>query len=113
MVKLTHVKPSCIPPAVVNGKSKGKNGTIVFRGDLKDLGDAETVEVGFEYRVYGGFAENMYMEGWESTERVEVSETGPFEMEVEVPNGKTYQWRSVVRHPRVKMTGDHGKVSVR
>jgi alpha-L-fucosidase len=113
VVKLTHVKPSCKPPLVINGKSEGKNGEIIFRGDLKDLGDAKAVKVGFEYRVYAGFSENMYSDEWQSTELVDVSKAGPFEMTVKVPNDKTYQWRSVVKHPRVKMTGDHGKVSVR
>ena len=113
VVKLTHVKPSCKPSLVINGKTSGKNGIVTFRGYLKDLGDAKTVKVGFEYRVYAGFAENMYSDEWQSTELVNVSKVGPFEMTVKVPNGKTYQWRSVVKHPRVKMTGDHGKVAVR
>ena len=113
VVKLTHVKPSCKPPMVVNGKAKAKDGNLTLSGDLMDLGDAKTVKVGFEYQVYAGFAENMYSDEWESTELMDVSTTGPFEMTVKVPNNQSYQWRAVVKHPRVKMTGDHSKVSVR
>ena len=113
VVKLTNVKPSCKPPLVLNKKAKGKAGQITFNGQLKDMGDADKVLVGFEYQEYLGFAENMYNDEWSSTELVPMSKPGAFSQTVKVPNGKAYQWRSVVKHPRVKMTGDHDKVSVR
>ncbi|MEI6890695.1 MAG: alpha-L-fucosidase [Pontiella sp.] len=113
VVKLTHVKPSCEPPLVVNGKAKGNGGTVTFNGELKDLGDAKTVLVGFEYQEYLGFAENMYNDTWFATELVEMTGPGEFSDTIDVPNDKTYQWRAVVKHPRVKMTGDHSRVSVR
>ncbi|MDF7824640.1 alpha-L-fucosidase [Pontiellaceae bacterium B12227] len=113
VVKLSNVKPSCKPPLVMNGKAKGKKGTVTFNGELMDLGDAEKVLVGFEYQEYLGFAENMYNDEWFSTELVEMTELGAFTQTIEVPNDKSYQWRAVVKHPRVKMTGDHSKVSVR
>jgi alpha-L-fucosidase len=111
VVKLTHVKPSCEPPQVVNGKSSGKDGVITFRGDLKSLGDAKSVKVGFEYREYGGFHGNLYSDEWTATQLNERDTSGPFEMKVKVPNEKTYQWRAVVEHPRVKLTGDHSTVN--
>ncbi len=113
VVKLTHVKPSCRPPQVMNGKAKGKRGEVTFNGELVDLGDAEKVLVGFEYQEYLGFAENMYNDEWFSTELVEMTAPGEFSQTIAVPNDKDYQWRAVVKHPRVKMTGDHSKVSVR
>jgi alpha-L-fucosidase len=113
VVKLTHVKPSCQPPQVVNGKSSGEDGIIMFRGDLKSLGDAKSVKVGFEYREYAGFHENMYNDKWESTEFVEADKPSPFETKVKVPNDKVYQWRAVVKHPKVTMVGDNKTVSVR
>jgi alpha-L-fucosidase len=113
VVKLTHVKPSCETPQVVNGKSSGKDGVITFRGDLKSLGDAKRVKVGFEYREYAGFVENMYKDTWESTEFLDVEKQGPFEIKVKVPNDKVYQWRAVVEHPKVKIVGDHSTVAVR
>ena len=113
VVKITHVKPSCEPPLVVNGEVNGKDGQIIFSGELKGLGDADEVLVGFEYQVYLGFAENMYNDEWFSTDLVPMAKPGMFTQTIEVPNDKTYQWRAVVRHPRVKMTGDHSKVTVR
>ncbi|VGO11752.1 hypothetical protein PDESU_00298 [Pontiella desulfatans] len=113
VVKLTNVKASCKPPLVMNGKAKGKDGQVSFNGELKDLGDAKEVLVGFEYQEYLGFAENMYNDEWFSTELTEMTEPGEFAKTIEVPNDKTYQWRAVVKHPRVKMTGDHSKVSVK
>ncbi len=113
VVKLTNVKASCQPPLVLTGKSKGRTGSAGLKGELKDLGDADSVLVGFEYQEYLGFTENMYNDEWFSTELVEMTEPGDFAKTIELPGGKTYQWRAVVKHPRVKMTGDHGKVSVR
>ncbi|SMP77080.1 alpha-L-fucosidase [Neorhodopirellula lusitana] len=113
VVKLTNVKPSCKPPLVVNGKAKGKDGQIAFQGELKDLGDADEVLVGFEYQEYLGFAENMYNDEWTATELVKMGKPGAFTDTVKVPGNKTYQWRAVVKHPRLKMTGDHSKVSVK
>jgi len=113
VVKLTHVKPSCQPPQVINGQSSGKDGVITFRGDLKSLGDAKRVKVSFEYREYAGFVENMYKDTWESTEFLDVEKQGPFEIKVKVPNDKVYQWRAVVEHPKVKIVGDHSTVAVR
>ncbi|WP_372797082.1 alpha-L-fucosidase [Pontiella sp.] len=113
VVKLTNVKPSCKPPQVMNGEAKGKNGQVTFNGELMDLGDAVKVLVGFEYQEYLGFAENMYNDEWFSTELAEMTAPGEFAQTIEVPNDKNYQWRAVVKHPRVKMTGDHSKVSVR
>ena len=50
---------------------------------------------------------------WFATDLVEMTTTGDFSDTLDLPGDKTYQWRAVVKHPRVKMTGDHGKVSVR
>ena len=113
VVKLTNVKASCRPPQVITAKAKGKTGQATFNGELKDLGDADKVLVGFEYQEYLGFAENMYNDEWFSTDLVEMTATGDFSDTIDLPGDKTYQWRAVVKHPRVKMTGDHGKVSVR
>lgn len=113
VVKLTNVKPSCTPPMVLSEKSKGKDGEMSLQGELKDLGDSKKVLVGFEYQEYLGFAENMYNDQWTSTKLVEMTEPGTFTDTVKVPSDKTYQWRAVVKHPRVKMRGDHKQVSVR
>ena len=113
VVKLIHVKPSWEPPLVVNAEAKGKDGKVTFKGELKGLGDAEKVLVGSEYQEYLGFAENMYTDEWFPTELVEMTEPGEFSDTIEVSNDTTYQWRAVVKHPRVKMNGAHNKVSVR
>ncbi len=112
VVKLTNVKPSCQPPLVINGKASGKSGEVTFRGELKSLGDAKKVKVGFEYREYGGFVENMYVDEWHATELRETSQTGSFELKVKLPGRKTYQWRAVVEHPRVKLAGDNATVKL-
>lgn len=98
---------------MITAKAKGGTGNATFNGELKDLGDADKVLVGFEYQEYLGFAENMYNDEWFATDLVEMTTTGDFSDTLDLPGDKTFQWRAVVKHPRVKMTGDHGKVSVR
>jgi alpha-L-fucosidase len=109
-VKLTHVKPSCVPPLVVNGKAASKAGVVTFRGDRKSLGDAKSVTVGFEYREYAGVVENMYQDEWHATEMEPRDGPDAFQASVKLPAGKTYQWRAVVEHPRVTLTGDNDTV---
>lgn len=113
VVKLTNVKSSCEPPLVLSEKSKGSSGEMTLRGELQDLGDTSEVLVGFEYQEYLGFTENMYNDEWVTTEYTSMSEPGSFEQKIKVLGGTTYQWRAVVKHPRVKMTGDYKKVSVK
>lgn len=113
VIKLTNVTPSCEPPLVLTGKSKRSAGNAELNGELKDLGDAGAVQVGFEYQEYLGFTENMYNDEWTPTELVTMTKPGVFAQKLDLPGGKTYQWRAVVKHPRVTMSGQHKKVSVK
>ena len=60
VLKLTNVKPALRPPVVLTFKAaRNASGVVVvFEGNLKDLGDEKSLEVGFEYRSITGLDAN-------------------------------------------------------
>ena len=109
VVKLTHVRPGLEPPVVVTGEgtwdSRARTATLAAR--LDSLGDADTVQVGFEYRRKKGAAE-MYEEDdpWTPLERTPVSSPGLFTATLTgVDPGQDYEFRPVVQHPRMSFNG--------
>jgi hypothetical protein len=66
-----------------------------------------SVKVGFEYRPYAGFVENLYSTVWETTQFVEVSKEGDFSIELkDLKKEIQYEFRAVVLHHRMKIYGD-------
>jgi hypothetical protein len=81
-------------------------------GGLDSLGDAESVQVAFEYRRYAGFVEELYGTEWERTPLATQSAAGAFEAAIPALDSGTYQVRAVVVHPRLTMHGEHMRFSV-
>ena len=116
VVKLENVRPAFeTPPYAETIRAKGiAPGRVEFEGDLTTLGDAESVEVSFEYQVYGGFAEAMYNTEWSSTKTVRMSSPGKFSIEEQgLESGKEYQFRAAVTSSKITMRGDHKRVVVK
>lgn len=116
IVRLDHVKRAIQqPPFVQTGRAQTLgDGRVRFEGTLVDLGGAEQVEVGIEYQVYGGFAAAMHNVQWTPSRLVPLTETGRFQIDVAgLEPGEAYQYRAVVKHPRITMRGDHKQVTVR
>ena len=97
------------PPYAETGSAQtGDPGTVLLKGNLLELSDADRVEVGFEYQLYGGFAEAMYNTQWQSTKLTSRTEPGPFQIPVQdLESGREYQYRAIVKHPKIVMRGDH------
>ena len=75
-------------------------------------GDAEKVKVGFQYREYAGFVEELYSDEWQETETIEISGIGEFGLVPDVKKeGKTYQFRAFVVHPKLRVYGDIKKTT--
>jgi len=113
VVKLENVRPAFeTPPFAETGQAKALgSGRVELQGELKTLGDAGEVSVGFEYQVYAGFAEVMYNTEWTSTETMRMPAPGKFSIEVEgLKPGTEYQVRAVVTSPKITMRGDHKRV---
>ncbi len=116
VVKLENVEPAITQPpyAETAGAEARGSSTVVFRGDLMELGGAAAVEVGFEYQAYGGFAAAMHNIEWTATATRKMTARGRFEVEVTgLEPGTEYQYRAFVRHPKITMRGDHKLVTAK
>jgi len=110
VLKITNAEPALKPPVVETKKaeisSRGTLDRLTFQGELINLGDAEKVKVGFQYREYAGFVEELYSDTWMETETIEISE-GEFNLKPDIrKEGKTYQYRAFADHPKLRIYGD-------
>jgi alpha-L-fucosidase len=102
-VKITRVIPGLTPPLAVTGDgTRGAGGTsATLRAELKDLGQAASVEAGFQYRRKKG-VEELYTaaEGWTDTALVGRSAPGGYSVEVTgLKPDQAYEYRAMVKHP--------------
>jgi alpha-L-fucosidase len=117
VVKLEHVRPAFeTPPYAETGSAKALgDGKVLLSGKLQALGGVGEVAVGFEYQVYGGFAEAMYNTTWQRAE-LPTPRNGPGGFQLEIAGlqaGQTYQYRAYVKSPRITMRGDHQRVTIK
>lgn len=107
VLKLTHVLPGLVPPIVETHSAKVENNSVTFFGTLANMGKAEFVNVGFEYRPYAGFVEELYKNAWSETDFFEKTTLSDFSFTTgNLEKGKTYQVRAVVKHPLITIYGD-------
>jgi len=109
-IKITHVIPALTPPAVVTGEgTRGAGGTTAtLRAELKDLGQAASVEVGFQYRRRKG-VEDLYTaaESWTDTALVRRSAPGSYSIDVTgLAPDLAYEFRAMVKHPLLTIFGE-------
>ena len=112
VLKLTNVEPALQPPRVETGKAEivpmGNSKKVMLNGELTETGDAEKLKVGFEYREYAGFTEELNSDVWLQTETIEIGK-GEFGLKANLkPGGKRYQVRAFVPHPKLRVYGDVG-----
>ena len=114
IVKIENVLPSLDPPIIETQKAKVSNKTVTLSGNLLKKGDAKKVKVGFEYRLYAGFVENISNKIWHETSFREASNEAEFTVVLEnLQPGKTYEYRAVVVHPQMSIYGDVKKVTTK
>jgi alpha-L-fucosidase len=109
VVKITHAEAGLVPPVVVTteGRWDPEGRVATLAAHVESLGDADSVDVGFEYRLKKGPA-GMYEEDdpWKALATRSVSSAGDFTATLAgVDSGKDYEFRAVVRHPRVTLRG--------
>lgn len=106
-VKIENIEPALDPPVIETQKALITNDVVTVHGNLAKKGNAEQVKVGFEYRLYAGFAENLYSKSWLSTEYISQNKEGIFSLPLNnLEKGKEYEYRAVVVHPRMKVQGE-------
>jgi alpha-L-fucosidase len=96
------------PPIVETGGAEWTSRGASFEGQLRELGDAGEVEVGFEYRRKKHMAE-MYEadDPWKMAGKLEgMQSAGEFSASARgLDGGREWEYRAVVKHPKVTLYG--------
>lgn len=108
VIKLTNVEAGLQPPTVETaGASWGSRGATLT-GNLKSLGDASSVQAGFEYRKMKDTAQ-MYEpdDPWKPVSKKlrSLSAPGEFSAEIRLDTSRDWEYRAVVKHPKVTLYG--------
>jgi alpha-L-fucosidase len=114
VLELTHVEPALVPPAVATGTaSRSADGTrAVLAATLRDLGQARSVDAGFQYRRKKG-VEELYTpdDVWTDTPLVSRTSPGPYTTEASgLRPGQEYEFRAMVKHPLLTVFGEEATV---
>ena len=114
VLKLTSVKPALTPPTVATVRGQRGPGTseAVLVGDLRSLGQADAVEVGFEYRRRKQIEELLHADApWRPTPLTRQQATGTFSVTVkELDRKEIYEFRAVAKHPLLTVHGEEKPV---
>jgi len=113
VVKLENIKPAHSPPIVLTKEAELADNEIVFTGDVLDYGENKNLKLGFEYRKYAGFVENLYSNDWLETNFVETNGDNTFQTKAgNLINNTEYEYRAVIIHPRMKIYGEIKRVKI-
>ena len=115
VLKISNVEPAFEPPVVVTLDSRvteqGGYERLTFIGEVIKTGDADRVKAGFQYREYAGFVEELYSDEWQETESIEHT-SGEFGLKPTIKkDGKTYQYRAFIQHPKLRVYGDIKRIT--
>jgi alpha-L-fucosidase len=107
VIRITNAEPALTPPHVQTTGSEvapdGRQETL--RGEVLDLGDSSSLEVGFEYRPIAGEDVNSRSAKWIATSTQTVSKPGPFTAQISDLAKGTYEFRAVIHHPLLTLYG--------
>lgn len=107
VVKIEHAEPALDPPFVNTLHTDPHDGTITLYGELIKKGDGDRFELGFMYRPYAGFAENLTGGEWIYSGFQEVNDLMIYAIEIEgLKTMLEYEYRAVVRHPKIEIKGE-------
>lgn len=116
VLKITHATPGLRPPVVVSVSAARKaSGAVVLTAKLEDLGQATSVEVGFQYRRKKG-VEELYTpdEPWTDTALVRKTAAGEYTVEVTgLKAEEAHDYRAVVKHPLLTSFGEEKVLAAR
>jgi len=116
VLKITNAEPALEPPAVITKPASrsglGSSEKLIFEGDVLKTGDSDNLKVGFEYREYAGFVEELYSDEWMESSTKTITDKGEFQIQTHLEKqGKTYQYRAFVDHPKLRVYGDIRRVT--
>ena len=111
VLEITNVEPGLSPPVVVTGTASRRGGSAAtLRAELRDLGKADSVEVGFQYRRRKG-VEELYTpdDVWTDTRLIRRSVPGEYAIEVTgLLRDRSYEFRAMAKHPLLTVHGEDG-----
>lgn len=113
VLKITDVEPAFTPPHLQTLGSvadpAGQKETL--QAKLIDMGDAASLQVGFEYRSITGEDVNSRSAAWIATPLQTITKPGPFSANIDGLTSKaTYEFRAVIRHPLLPIYGGELKM---
>jgi hypothetical protein len=77
------------------------------------MAGAEKVKVGFQYRPYAGFVEELYDDTWLETEFYEVKAAGEYQISFGgLKQKQEYQFRATIKHPKITMYSNIKKFKI-
>jgi len=108
VLKITAAQVGVVPPTVVTAEAApdAASGACLLQARLADMGEEDTVETGFEYRVRKLLTDPS--DQWQQTEREPRRSTGEFSTRVDgLEPGVAYEFRGVAHHRSLTVYGDH------
>jgi alpha-L-fucosidase len=115
VLKLTHVEPAFSPPMVetLEPAFDAAKGAGRLSGRLSAMGDARSLQVGFEYRDITGLDLTERHDSWQVSPLETRSMPGAFMVELPgLRSGHAYEVRAVVRHPLLMLYGAEVRLQV-
>jgi len=113
VLKITNAKPALTPPRVETGRVAREGPWVSLTANLGSLGDATSVEVGFEYRSLKGLDANERGGEWQRTPLQHMTAPGAFSTRVTGwPAAERYEFRALVEHPVLTMYGEAKTVTL-
>ncbi len=108
VLKLDNVEKALEPPfirTIEDVKQEGSN--VTFMVSLEDLGDAEAVRIAFQYRkAPTTLNERVGGAEWIMTGTMDVDKPGEYKVTLEDLSPGAYQYRAVVIHPQIMISGE-------
>jgi alpha-L-fucosidase len=107
VLELSNVEPAFTPPHVqTTGSTVVSSGVETLEGQISDMGDSPSLQVGFEYRPIFGEDVNSRSAPWTATPLQTITKAGSYTARVEgLPANGAYEFRAVVHHPLLALYG--------
>jgi alpha-L-fucosidase len=114
VLKMTGVEPAMTPPAVTLRSVTWKAGVAVLEAEITDMGKAEAVEAGFEYRNVKGLDLTERPDAYTATATVRRTGTGIYRIEVKGwQPGDVMEVRAAVKHPLITTYSREARHTIR
>jgi alpha-L-fucosidase len=114
VLKLENVEPALNPPQIVTKSAKVVSGKVMMNGKLVSTGNNRQLKVGFLFRPYAGFVENLYSTEWQKSPLQEISEADEFSIEIpDLKKNMVYEFKAIVVHPLITISGEIMQIGIK